>query len=100
MTRYNSQTDLNRKIFIAKLNDLFNIMENQPLDYILNFDKKSLIGFNYRFSKDFDIIEIFNIMKKLYGKDGGLKELFKYGYEQKQEIEQMFQTVVDYFYSN
>ena len=90
----------NRKIFIEKLNQLFSIMENQPLDFILNFDKKSLKGFNYRFSKDFDIIEIFNVMKKLYGKDGGLLELFKYGYEQKEDVQAMFQVVADYFYAN
>src|SRR5574344_1504437 len=90
----------NRKIFIAKLNELFNIMENQPLDYVLNFSPNSLEGFNYRFSKDFDVIEIFNIMKKLYAKDGGLNELFKYGYDLKKEIMPMLQVVTDYFYSN
>src|SRR5574344_352432 len=90
----------NRKIFISKLNELFDIMENQPLDYVLNFDKKSLKGFNYRFSKDFDIIEIFNVLKKLYGKDGGLNELFKYGYDQKKDVMPMFQAVTDYFYAN
>src|SRR5574344_820452 len=90
----------NRKVFIKKLNELFVIAQNQPLDYVLNFEPNSLKGFNYRFSKDFDIIEIFKILKKLYLRDGGLKSLFKYGYEQEKDIQKMLQVVTDYFYSN
>lgn len=111
----------NRKIFIKKLEELFNIMQNKPLEYVLNFDAKTLKGFNYRFAKDFDIIEVFNILHKLYKEDGGLKKLFEYGYfipsplegedefrceERVSEIrvrgniQQMLQCVTDYFYAN
>jgi len=90
----------NRKIFIKKLNELFEIMQNKPLEFVLNSDFKELKGFNYRFAKDFDIIEVFNILKKLYTKDGGLKSLFEYGWEVNKTIHTMFQVVTDYFYSN
>lgn len=90
----------NRKIFIKKLNELFEIMQNKPLEYVLNFDPKTLKGFNYRFARDFDIIEVFNILNKLYEEDKGLKTLFEYGYSLDNSILTMFQTVADYFYSN
>lgn len=69
----------NRKIFIKKLDELFKIMKNRPLEFVLNFDEKELKGFNYRFAKDFDVIEVFRILNKLYKEDGGLKALFEYG---------------------
>lgn len=90
----------NRKIFIKKLDELFDIMDNRPLEFVLNFDPKSLKEFNYRFAKDFDVIEIFNILKKLYSENGSLKSLFEYGYGLDNTILVMMQSVVDYFYSN
>lgn len=112
----------NRKVFIKKLNELFEIMNNKPLEYVLNFDPKTLKGFNYRFAKDFDIIEVFHILNKLYKEDGGLRALFKYSYaissappegevefqckeraleiREGGNIKQMLQAVTDYFYSN
>lgn len=90
----------NRKTFIKKLEELFEIMKNKPLEFVLNFDSKNLKGFNYRFAKDFDIIEVFHILNKLYKKGGGLKALFEYGYGLDNSILSMLQTVADYFYSN
>ena len=106
----------NRKVFIKKLDELFEIMQNQPLKYVLNFDQKTLKGFNYRFAKDFDVIEVFNILNKLYKEDGGLKKLFEHGYNVSRQlqlpphprgrievggkVQLMLQTVTDYFYSN
>lgn len=99
----------NRKVFVKKLDELFQIMQNKPLEYVLNFDPKTLKGFNYRFAKDFDVIEIFNILNKLYKQDGGLKSLFEYGYllplTTKGEgvgvrVLQSMKVVVDYFYAN
>lgn len=90
----------NRKIFIKKLEELFLIMENNPLQYILNFDAKTLKGFNYRFAKDFDVAEVFEILNKLYKDDGGLRKLFEYGYNTTSSILAMMQVAVDYFYSN
>ncbi len=88
----------NRKIFIKKLDELFQIMQNEPLNFVQNFDEKSLKSFSYRFSKDFEIVELFKILKKLY-KTSNLKELFEYGYSKK-DIFVMEQIVVDFFYSN
>lgn len=90
----------NRKVFIKKLDELFKTMKNKPLEYVLNFDARTLKGFNYRFAKDFDIIEVFRILNKLYTEDGGLKKLFEYGYQKDKTISIMLQIVTDYFYSN
>lgn len=90
----------NRKVFIKKLDELFKIMGNQPLNYVIDFDSALLKEFNYRFAKDFDVIEVFNILNKLYRQDGGLKNLFEYGYTIDNSILAMLQTVTDYFYSN
>lgn len=90
----------NRKVFVKKLDELFKIMNNKPLEYVLNFDAKTLKGFNYRFAKDFDIIEVFNILQKLYKEGGGLKTLFEYGWNIDCTILTMLQSVTDYFYSN
>lgn len=101
----------NRKIFIKKLEELFQITKNQPFEFVLNFDHKTLKEFNYRFAKDIDVIEVFRILNKLYSKDGGLKKLFEYGYNlpsplggegrvRGSNIFTMLQVVADYFYSN
>ena len=87
-----------RKVFIKKLDELFSIMQNEPLNFVLNFEPKLLGNFNYRFGKVEDFSEIFRILCQLYEKDGGLEELFKYGYCER-DILKMFQVVSDYFYS-
>ena len=99
-----------RDVFTKKLDTLFNIAQNEPLNFILNFEPQIIGDFNYRFGKPQDFAEIFLIMKELYAKDGGLEELFKYGYNQQKTAESsgnnknngtslMFQTVSDYFYA-
>ena len=90
----------NRKVFIKKLEELFQIMDNKPLEFVLDFEPNLLRGFNYRFAKDFDIIEVFNILHKLYKKDGGLRALFEHGWGLENSILPMLQSVSDYFYSN
>ena len=89
----------NRKVFIKKLDELFRYMDNKPFEYVINSEFKNLKGFNYRFAKDFDITEIFLILKELYQKDGGLEKLFEYGWEQEHKVYSMFKVVTDYFYS-
>lgn len=84
-----------REMFIKKLNGLFELAENEPLNFILNFEPKILGDFNYRFGKPADFAEIFSIMRELYSKDGGLEELFKHGYNSGA----IFKTVSDYFYA-
>lgn len=85
-----------RDVFIKKLNQLFDIAENEPYNFIINFEPKMLGDFNYRFGKPEDFAQIFNILKNLYDKDGGLEKLFEYGYK---SSDNMFVPITDYFYS-
>ena len=85
----------NRKMFIAKLNDLFKRADNDIANYVKNGDFSNLKGLEYRFSKDNDIIPIFEILNKLYTESKGLEELFEYAFSK----EDFLKTVVDYFYS-
>ena len=91
-----------RKQFIKKLDELFKIANDEPYNFILNFEPKILGDFNYRFGKPEDFSEIFLILKDLYKDNGGLENLFKYGYEKykSNEVESIFIPVVDYFYAN
>lgn len=85
-----------RKQFIKKLDQLFEIAQDEPLNFIQNFEPELIGDFNYRFGKPNDFIEIFKILKKLYNTSEGLEELFEHGYKQGK----IFENVVDYFYSN
>lgn len=87
-----------RDVFIKKLNSLFEMAQNEPLNFILNFEPEIIGDFNYRFGKPDDFAQIFSIMRTLYEHDGGLEELFKYGWETKPDGN-MFIPVTDYFYS-
>lgn len=87
-----------RDVFIKKLDELFTIAQDEPLNFIQNFEPKIIEDFNYRFGKSEDFAQIFLILKELYTKDGGLEELFKYGYNNKIK-DNMFIPVTDYFYS-
>ena len=90
-----------REVFIEKLNHIFNLMNNKPYDYTKNFDWKNhnIKDCDYRFSKDIDFIQMLKILNGLYRENETLESLFKYSYEQKNEVWQMFQGVVDYFYA-
>lgn len=89
----------NRKVFIKKLNTLLvDIGQNEPYNFIMNFESGILGDFNYRFGTTSDFEQVFRILRDLYANDGGLEALFKYGYEHPQE-ENMFIPVTDYFYS-
>ena len=96
----------NRKIFIKKLDEIFAKAEGDLLGFIKNGDFASLKGVEYRFSKDSDIIPIFEILSKLYNESEGLEELFEYGWLTphpnpllKERGQTFLQTVVDYFYA-
>ena len=110
----------NRKMFIAKLNDLFNRADNDIANYVKNGEFENLKGLEYRFSKDYDIIPIFDILHNLYKESHGLEELFKYGWnvsgsgqktphlmrgnypkcsEKYNDYPKFFQIIIDYFYS-
>ena len=40
-----------RDVFTKKLDTLFDIAQNKPLDFILNFEPEKIGDFNYRFGK-------------------------------------------------
>lgn len=89
-----------RKVFIPKLEQLFEKMGASPILYIKNGDFSNLRGFNYRFAKENDVKEIFQVLSKLYNSGETIRTLFKYGYETKGDIWGMLKIVTDYFYSN
>lgn len=95
----------NRKMFISKLDDLFDRAGGDISNYIKNGDFKNLKGLEYRFSKDFDIIPVFNILHNLYRESKGLEELFSYSFKEftgkgrGKDYDRFLQKVVDYFYS-
>lgn len=110
----------NRKMFIAKLNDLFNRADNDIANYVKNGEFENLKDLEYRFSKDYDIIPIFEILYALYKESRGLEELFEYGWnvsgsgqktphpmrrnypkcsEKYNDYPKFFQIIIDYFYS-
>ena len=84
----------NRKVFIKKLNELFETINNQPYKYVLNFEPKKLQNFNYRFSKSVDVICFFEKLHELY-KTSNLKKLFQENYNG--NIQNMLQAICDYF---
>ena len=91
----------NRKMFIKKLDDLFNRTNHDVLNYVKNGDFKNLKGFEYRFSKDYDIIPIFDILHNLYTESNGLEELFSYYFieDRGENYDHFLDKVVDYFYA-
>ena len=91
----------NRKMFISKINDLMDRADNDISNYVKNGDFKNLKGLEYRFSKDYDIIAIFEILHSLYSESKGLKELFLHSFKEDrgEDYDRFLQGVVDYFYS-
>lgn len=88
----------NRKIFISKLNELFNLLNNKPYNSLMNFDLTLFKNFNYRFSKAEDVILLLNKISDLYKKGSSLQDLFKENYNG--DLIKMMQGVCDYFYEN
>ena len=64
----------NRKIFIKKINEIIKKSDNDILNYVKNGDFSNLKNIEYRFSKDYDIVAIFNILSKLYNSSNGLSD--------------------------
>ena len=91
----------NRKMFISKLDELFERSGRDISGYIRNGDFKNLKGIEYRFSKDYDIIPIFEILHNLYEESKGLEELFSYSFieDRGDDYDRFLKGVTDYFYA-
>jgi len=90
-----------REVFIQKLNNIFENMNNEPYEFVINFDKNNtkLDNCDYRFSKGIDLKQIILILKELYKNNDSLETLFLDGWNKNQTINGMFQVVTDYFYA-
>ena len=86
----------NRKVFIQKLKELFDMINNEPHKFVLNFEPKKISSFNYRFSKECDVIAFFAKLHELYKSGKNLKTLFQENYHS--DIKSMLQAICDYFY--
>lgn len=87
-----------REAFIQKLDFLFDVMQNEPYNFICTFDNKNenLKNFVYRFVKGIDIICFLESLNKLYCFDkSSIGELFFEG----REKNNMLEYASNYFYS-
>ena len=87
-----------REAFIQKLDFLFDVMQNEPYNFICAFDNKNenLKNFVYRFVKGIDIICFLGSLNKLYCFDkSSIGELFFEG----REKNNMLEYASNYFYS-
>ena len=113
--RYNDKTDIelagfissifsygNRKLFIKKLDELFNLMENEPSNFIRNGDFGIIQEKNiyYRFYTAEDIVLLFRKLSKLYNTSKGLSELFETNYKNTKDTAQTIRKVVQYFHND
>lgn len=81
-----------RELFIKKLDFLFSICDS-PYELICDFKKYNLDDFLYRFIKSADLIELLNILNKLYILDkSSLEELFS--------TKNRYDKITNYFYNN
>ena len=88
-----------REVFIGKLNYIFDLMQNKPMEYVKSGDFSNIVRCDYRFSKDIDLIQMLKILNILYLEGETLESLFEYSYKEGKSVWQMFQGVVDYFYA-
>lgn len=93
----------NRKVFIKKLEEIFKKADGDISGYVKNGDFSSLKGIEYRFSKENDIIPIFQMLSKLYNESKGLEELFEAGnslpcYDCNDKAKNIIKTAVEFFY--
>ncbi|MCL2473680.1 MAG: TIGR02757 family protein [Alphaproteobacteria bacterium] len=89
----------NRKAFIAKLDFLFNLMNNKPYEFIKEYRNRDFQGIKYRFASADDVKEVLRILSLLY-RTSSLKELFASEYERNNSVIGMLDGVINYFYEN
>ncbi len=81
-----------REMFIKKLDYLFSLFDS-PYQLIIDYKKRNLDDFIYRFIKSCDLIELLRLLNKLYVLDkSSLEELFS--------CSDRLKTATNYFYKN
>lgn len=90
----------NRKVFINKLNELFDIFQNEPCNFIESYDGKSLNGFNYRFAKENDVVVVLSALNSLYRHNDTIMTLFQDYYSGKKDLFNMMCKISEYFYKS
>lgn len=68
---------------LSSLGNFLSLSENQPYDFILNYDKKFRINFNHRFYKSSDIHNLFIVLQYVLSKHKTIKNLFLSGYSER-----------------
>lgn len=68
---------------LSSLGSFLCLAENQPYDFILNYDKKVRINFNHRFYKSSDIHNLFLVLQFVLSKHRTIKNLFLSGYSER-----------------
>ena len=79
----------NRKSILNSMNRLLNAMNNKPYEFAINFkssDRKFLKGFVHRTFNEEDCAAFIQVLKSIYGEQGGLRRVFVDAYKQNQSI--------------
>lgn len=88
----------NRKVILKKIDELLNLIEYKPYDFVMNFEPKMLGDYNYRFTKEPDFANFFKKLNNLYKNKKCLKWLFESNYNG--DTIPMLQAVCNYFYDD
>ncbi len=90
---------------ITSLEKFFSISENQPYEFLLNFNEKQKINFNHRLYDSTDIKNLFFIIKYILKKHKSIKRLFLIGYSDnhlnvKQALSEFSKRILSYYEEN
>lgn len=90
----------NRKSILNSMNRLLYAMNNKPYEFAINFktsDKKFLKGFVHRTFNEEDCAAFIQVLKSIYGEQGGLRKVFVDAYSQNQSIADSIHAFRDCF---
>jgi uncharacterized protein (TIGR02757 family) len=91
-----------RKTIINKCNQLVNMMDNAPYDFILNHqeaDLKPFLQFKHRTFNDIDTLYFIAFFKHFYSSNISLEEAFKFDYSHDQTVENGIVNFHNLFFS-
>ncbi|AZQ64498.1 TIGR02757 family protein [Flammeovirga pectinis] len=92
-----------RKTIINKCNELVNMMDNAPHDFIMNHteaDLKPFLTFKHRTFNDIDTLYFLSFFQRHYQKHASLEDAFLIGYNKEDEsVENALIGFHDYFFN-